>query len=81
MTSYVFGGISSPSCSNYTLKKTAADNVQKYWNEASTIVKRNFYINNMFKSFPDVKTAGDMVNRVTTLCIEGGESSQAAMLI
>ena len=35
----------------------------------------------MFKSFPDVKTAGDMVNRVTTLCIEGGESSQAAMLI
>ena len=60
MTSHVFGGISSPSCSNYTLKKTAADNVQKYGNEASTIVKRNFYIDNMLKSFPDVKTIGDM---------------------
>ena len=37
----VFGGISSPSCSNYPLKRTAADNVNKYGKEASTIAKRN----------------------------------------
>ena len=30
MTAHVFGGISSPSCSNYALKKTAADNIKKY---------------------------------------------------
>ena len=68
MTAHVFGGISSLSCSNYTLRKTAADNVNKYGNEPSTIVKRNFYVDNMLKSFPDVKTAGNMVNYVTALC-------------
>ena len=72
MTAHVFGGISSPSCFNYALKKTAADNVFKYGNEASTIVKRNFYIDDMLKSFPGVKTAGDMVKKVRALCLEGG---------
>ena len=68
----VFGGVSSPSCSNYALQKTAADNVKKYGNEASTIVKKNFYVDDMLKSFPDVKTAGDMVNKVRALYLEGG---------
>ena len=68
MTAHVFGGISSLSCSNYTLRKTAADNVNKYGNEPSTIVKRSFYVDNMLKSFPDVKTAGNMVNYVRALC-------------
>ena len=72
MTARVFGSISSPSCSNYTLKKTAPDNVNKYGNEGSTIVKRNFYADDLLKSFPDVKTAGDMVNKVRAMCLEGG---------
>ena len=72
MTARVFGSISSPSCSNYTLKKTAADNVNKHGNEGSTIVKRNFYADDLLKSFPDVKTAGDMVNKVRAMCLEGG---------
>ena len=72
MTAHVFGGISFLSCSNYTLRKTAADNVNKYGNEPSTIVKRNFYVDDMLKSFPDVKTAGDMVSYVRALCWEGG---------
>ena len=42
MTSNVFIGISSPSFLNYALKKTATDNVSKYGNKASTIVKRKF---------------------------------------
>ena len=42
MMAHMFGSICSPSCSNYALKKTAADNVKKYGNEVSTIVKRNF---------------------------------------
>ena len=40
MTAQVFSGISAASCSNYALKKTAANNVNKYGNEASAIVKR-----------------------------------------
>ena len=72
MMAHVFGGISSPSCSNYSLKKTAANNVNSYGNEASKIVKRNFYVDHMLKSFPGVKTAGDMVKKVGELCLEGG---------
>ena len=70
MTSHMFGGISSPSCCNYPLKKTAADNVNKYGNKVSTIVKRNVYVDDMLKSFPDVKAAGDMVKKVRALCLE-----------
>ena len=29
MTAHVFGGISSPSCSNYALNKNAADNIKR----------------------------------------------------
>lgn len=43
----MFGGIYSPSCSNYALKKTAADNAKKFENEASRIIKRNFCVDNM----------------------------------
>ena len=64
MMAHAFGGISSPSCSNIVLKKTATDNAKKYGNEALTIVKRNFYVDDMVKSFSDVKTTGDMVNKV-----------------
>ena len=71
MTSHMFGGTSSPSCCNYPLKKTAADNVNKYGNKVSTIVKRNVYVDDMLKSFPDVKAAGDMVKKVRALCLEG----------
>ena len=63
MLAHLFDGISSPSCSNYALKKTEADNVNKYGNEASAIVKRNFYVDDMLKSFPDAKTAGDKVEK------------------
>ena len=33
-----------------------------------------FYIGDMLKSTPDVKTAGDMVNKVRVLCLVGGFS-------
>ena len=63
MTAHLFGGVSPPSCCNYALRKTAADNVNKYGYEASTIVERNVYVDNILKSFPNVKTAGDMMKR------------------
>ena len=72
ITAHVFGGISSPSCSNYALKKTATGNAHKYGNEASTIGKRNFDVGDILKSFTDVKEAGDMLKNVRALCLEGG---------
>ena len=52
MTAYVFGGISSSSCSNYALKKTEADNIKKYGEDVSSILRRTFYVDDMLKSFP-----------------------------
>ena len=72
MMTHVFGSIASPSWSNYTLPKTAAHNVNIYGNDISTIVKRNLYIDDMPKSFPDVKTAGGIVNKEGALCLQGG---------
>ena len=72
MTAHVFGGISSPSCSNLALKKTAADNVSKYGEEASSILRRNFYVDDMLKGFPSTKIAVDMIHKVKLLCKEGG---------
>ena len=72
MTAHVFGGISSPSCSNFALKKTAADNVNKYGEEVSSILRQNFYVDDMFKNFPSTKIAVDMIHKVKLLCKEGG---------
>ena len=72
MTAYVFGSTSSPSCSNYALKKTAADNVKKYGEDMSSILRRNFYVDDMLKSLPTAKIAVDMIHKVKSLCKEGG---------
>ena len=71
MTADAFGGISSPSCSNFALKKTAAD-VNKYGEEVSSILRQNFYVDDMLKSFPSTKIAVDMIGKVKLLCKEGG---------
>ena len=44
MTAHVFGSISLPSGSNYALKKTAADNIKKYGEEVSSILRKNVYV-------------------------------------
>ena len=72
MTAHVFGGISSPSCSNYALTKTAADNIKKYGEAVSSILRRNFYVDDMLKSFPSAKIAVDIIHQVESLCKEGG---------
>ena len=64
MTAYVFGGISSTSCPNCALKKTAADNVN--------ILRLNFYVDDLLKSFPDAKIAADMIHKVISLYKKGG---------
>ena len=59
-----------PSCSNYALKKTAADNVKKYGEEVLPVLRWNFYENDL--SFPNAKIAADMIHTVKSLCNEGG---------
>ena len=65
MTVHVFGGISLPSCSNCALKKTVADNVKKYGEEVSFILRHNLYLDDMLKNFPSL-------HKVNSLCKKGG---------
>ena len=64
MTAHVFGGISFSFFSGYGPKKTAADNVKKYGENVSYILRRNFYVDDMLKSFPSVKIAVHMIYKV-----------------
>ena len=61
-----------PPCSNYALKKTATDHIKRYGEEVSSILRRNFYVDDMLKCFPSAKIAVDMIYKVKSLCEEGG---------
>ena len=44
---HIYGEVSSPSCSNYALKKRADDNKVKYGPEAADTLNKNFYVDDM----------------------------------
>ena len=50
MLVHLFGGTSSPSCANYTLKKTADHNREDFDAIAVETVKRNFYVDDCLRS-------------------------------
>ena len=72
MTAHVFGGSSSPSCSNYALRKTAMDNEELYGKDVATILEKNFYVNDMLKSFPTAEEAITVIQQVKDICYNGG---------
>ena len=71
MTVHLFGAASSPSCSNFALRKTAEDNVDM-GNDISTTLLRNFYVDDMLKSCEDPKQAIDLLQDVKKMCRRGG---------
>ena len=72
MTAHVFGGSLSPSCSNFALRKTALDNEELYGKDVATILERNFYVDDMLKSFLTVEEAITVIQQVKDLCSNGG---------
>ena len=54
MTVHLFGGVSSPSCANFALRKTGDDN-QGFDPEIVNTVKRNFYVDDCLKSVKSEK--------------------------
>ena len=71
MCAHVFGGVSSASCSNYALKRTATDNTDRYGQEATKVVRNNFYVDDLLKSIDDPKTAMILVKNVVDMCKSG----------
>ena len=70
MTAHVFGGTSSPSCSNFALRRTAKDNEQQYGKEITQILERSFYVDDLLKSFPTVNQAVMKQNNSKNYAIE-----------
>ena len=71
MRAHVFGGSSSPSCSNFALRRTLIDNDELYGKVVATILERNFYIDDMLKSFPTAEEAITVIKQVKDLCSNG----------
>ena len=72
MCVHAFGGISSPGCCNYALRRTALDNVSSYNKEPTNTLLRNFYVYDVLKSVPSVRDALTLIQEVTDLCKKGG---------
>ena len=63
MNTHVFGGTSSPSCSNYALRHTATAtyNKDKCGKDAAATLEKNFYVDDLLRpvnTFKDVCAAG-----------------------
>ena len=72
MCAHVFGGTSSASWSNYTLRRTAIDNKEIYGTDAATTLLRSFYVDYLLKSMRDVQSAKQLVQNVINVCKSGG---------
>ena len=65
MQVHLFGGASSPSCSNFALKQTAEDNKTDFEVQTVETVKKNFYVDNCLKS---VKSGDEAIRMANQLC-------------
>ena len=72
MKVHIFGGVWSPSCCNYVLRKTADDNVADFSREAVDTVRRNFYVDDCLKSVSSTDAAVDLVEELSQLVAQGG---------
>ena len=72
MCAHVFFGVSSTSCSNYALKRTATDNADQYGQEAAEVVRSNFYVDDLLNFVDNPKTEMILVKNVVDMCKSGG---------
>ena len=72
MHAHVFCGVSSNSCSNYALKRTATDNADQYGQEAAEVVRSNFDVDDLLNLVDNPKTEMILVKNVVDMCNSGG---------
>ncbi|XP_038060160.1 uncharacterized protein LOC119731170 [Patiria miniata] len=72
MTVHLFGGVWSPSCAAFALRRTADDNEDMFSSDAVQAVKENFYVDDLLKSFKLEDDAAFMVKQLTHLLAKGG---------
>ena len=72
MTVHPFGAVSSPSCSNYALRKTANDNEDEHGSEVADTLRRNFYVDDCLRSVSTEGKAKDQIDGLRQACGNGG---------
>jgi hypothetical protein len=72
MNVHLFGAISSPSCSNYALRKTADDFEKKEGTETANVLRKNFYVDDCLRAEQDERIAIERIENVTRMCARGG---------
>ena len=72
MKTHLFGGIWSPSCANYALKRTARDNKHLYSTETVDTVERSFYVDDCLKSVPTETDGIRLATDLNELLKRGG---------
>ena len=65
MTVHLFGAVSSPTCSNFALKKTADDNQELFEPDILNTVRHCFYVDDCLKS---VETEKEAIKTSSELC-------------
>ena len=72
MSVHLFGAVSSPSCANFVLRKTAADNRDHFSDEAIKTVEYNFYVDDCLKSVESEQDAIHLADELSQLLMKGG---------
>ena len=72
MNTHVFGGTSSPSCSNYALRRTATYNKDKSGKDAAATSEKDFYVDDLLKPVNTVKDVASIIHNVNAVCAAGG---------
>ena len=71
MCVHVFGGTSSPSCSNYVLKRTSIDGKDQFGKAATETLQDNFYVDDLLKSLDNEREAIKLMKNVKAMCASG----------
>lgn len=72
MTVHVFGAISSPSCANFALRKTAQEQTEDFSGEVIEALRRNFYVDDCLCSAATVTQAIKLTQDLTLVCKNRG---------
>ena len=71
MCVHVFGGTSSPSSSNYALKRTCIDGKDQFGLEAAKTLQNNSYVDYLIKSVAQEDQAIQLIKNVKAMCSSG----------
>ncbi|XP_074641169.1 uncharacterized protein LOC141898922 [Tubulanus polymorphus] len=72
MRVHLFGTTSSPTCSNFALRKTAIDNRSLFASDVADTVLRNFYVDDCLRSVLSVDEGKRLVSQLIQMLTRGG---------